>query len=221
MRWKWKIQLDNVKHEYVVGENQHQHNTFFIDTAQDTRFNFYVERNAHLVVEILIAHADVVVDVNCILRGHAAQARITIACSLQEHQARVVTMQHHQAPHTQSRLIIKSLLYDNAVIDYYGIVRVEKDAVYSYASQENRNMLLSDSARAISIPSLEVLPHEVQCFHASATGRFDMQQLFYMASRGINQKVAQSLLSWAFFADMFVSDELKEKVRVLTRSWHE
>jgi Fe-S cluster assembly protein SufD len=203
LRWKWKIQLDNIKHEYVVEENQHQQYRFLIDetsNAHTISFCFYVERNADLVVEIAVAHTDVTIHVNCILQGQGACARIIGTCKIQSQRVVFTTTQHHQAPHTTSTLLVKSLLYDNASLEYHGTIRVEKDAVGAHASQENKNMVLSNSARVISVPSLEVLTHDVHCFHGSATGRFDDEQLFYAACRGIDEKVAQDLLAQAFLA---------------------
>ena len=67
---------------------------------------------------------------------------------------------------------------------------------------ENKNILLSEKSRVTSIPSLQVLTNEVRCFHASATGKFPQEQLFYAASRGLTQKATQLLLLQAFFADV-------------------
>ena len=94
-------------------------------------------------------------------------------------------------------------------------VRMEKEARGAYASQENKNMLLSSGARALSVPSLEVLTHDVHCFHGSAIGRFDEEQLLYAGSRGIDEKTAQRLLLHAFFADLFSDMGLKEKMEIL------
>jgi len=180
--------------------------------ATDQHICFYVERNAKLVVEILITSA-ANVQIECTLLGVGAEAHITGAYMLDASQkAQITTLQHHVASHTSSTLLMKGLLRDRAVSQYHGTVRIEKDAQGSCASQENKNILLSNSARAISVPSLEVLTHDVQCSHGSAIGRFDDEQLFYAASRGVDEKKAQHLLSNAFLADLFTDEMLKEKV---------
>jgi Fe-S cluster assembly protein SufD len=199
---------------YVVSENQHEKYIFLIDEtyASDQRICFYVECNAQLVVEILVA-STTNVHVECILRGAGAHVQITGAYILNaSDKVHVTTLQHHAAPHTQSTLLIKGLLRDSAHAQYHGTVRIEKDAQGSCASQENKNILLSNTARAISVPSLEVLTHDVQCSHGSAVGRFDDEQLFYAASRGIDEKRAQHLLSHAFLADLFTDEKLKSQI---------
>lgn len=201
--------------EYIIGENQQQHYSLVIDdtTAGDQHMRFYLERNAGLTVEILIASTTINVHVECVLGGKNADARIVGAYLIDaSHKAQISTLQHHIVPHTRSTLIMKGLLRDNAQSQYHGTVRIEKDARGSCASQENKNMLLSNRARALSVPSLEVLTHDVQCSHGSAIGRFDDEQLFYAASRGIDEKVAQQLLAHAFFADLFTDEMMKKRV---------
>jgi Fe-S cluster assembly protein SufD len=213
--------LDNTTREYVVSENQHKKYSFLIDLSsealakEDQHIRFYVERNAQLNVEILIA-SSINVHIECILLGVGARAHITGAYILDASQkVHITTLQHHVVAHTQSTLIMKGLLRGTAAAQYHGMVRIEKDAQGSCASQENKNILLSNSARAISVPSLEVLTHDVQCSHGSAVGRFDEQQLLYAASRGIDEKRAQHLLSNAFLADLFTDEKLKECVSKL------
>jgi len=206
-------------HEYIVGENQHKNYSFLIDETTATRdmhIRFYVERNAVLVAEILIAHTDVNVSIDCVVRGEGADVRIMGAYVLDaSNKVQINTTQHHTVAHTRSMLIMKGALRDNAYAHYHGTIRVEKEAHGAYTSQENKNILLSNNARALSVPSLEVLTHDVHCFHGSAIGRFDEEQLFYAASRGIDEKKAQQLLLNAFFADLFVDARLRDQVGLL------
>jgi Fe-S cluster assembly protein SufD len=213
--------LVNTIQEYIVGENQHEKYCFLIDVSsealakEDQHIRFYVERNAQLNVEILIV-SSINVHIECTLLGVGADARIMGAYILDASQkVQITTMQHHVVPHTQSTLIMKGLLRDSAHVQYHGTVRIEKDARGSCALQENKNILLSNAARAISVPSLEVLTHDVQCSHGSAIGRFDEQQLLYAASRGIDEKRAEHLLSNAFLADIFTDEKLKERMYTL------
>jgi Fe-S cluster assembly protein SufD len=205
--------------EYIVGENQQKNYCFLIDKTSalhDMHICFYLERNAKLVVDLLIVSTTINVHVECRLLGEGADARIMGAYILDAtDKVTITTMQHHAVAHTQSLLIMKGVLRDNAHAQYHGTIRVEKEAQGTYASQENKNMLLSNNARAVSVPNMEVLAHEVHCFHGSATGRFDNEQLFYAASRGIDEKTAQQLLLKAFFADFFVDEGLNDTIRGL------
>jgi Fe-S cluster assembly protein SufD len=65
------------------------------------------------------------------------------------------------------------------------------------------------------VPQLEVLTHDVHCFHGSASGRFDADHLFYAASRGIDEKQMQRLLVQAFFSGMFTTREITDVLKGL------
>jgi Fe-S cluster assembly protein SufD len=219
LQWKWKIQLDNAVRTYIIGENEQFNYTLLLDehsVAEHQHLCFYLERNATLVAEIFILHRDVQVTIDCVLRGQGSQARIVGAYSVsQSHKVQIKTMQHHQAGNTRSTLLMKGVVRDSAYAEYRGLIRIDKDAHGSVASQENKNMLLSNNARAVSVPSLEVLTNDVHCFHGSATGRCDDEQLFYCATRGIDEKAAQRLLLQAFFAGLFKTEVFNDKIMAL------
>ena len=200
--------------EYFIGENQQQDYTFIFDhntTQREVVMRFYVEAYATLKLHVLImcaiaetgSDASMRIKIECVLRGQGAQAFIKGAYVLSEQHSLIIdTFQHHEGAYTQSTLLMKGVLRDQAYVKYQGTIRVEKTASGAYASQENKNIVLSNAARAVSIPNLEVLHNEVKCFHGSAIGGFDPEQLFYVASRGINEKKAEELLLKAFFADV-------------------
>lgn len=211
--------------EYRIGENQEKNYSFLIDLSadvssealakEDQHIRFYVERNARLVVEMLMV-STANVHVECILQGEGADARIMGAYILDaSHAGKITTVQEHAVANARSTLVMKGVLRDNAQAQYHGTIRVAQQARGTCASQENKNILLSNNARAVSVPSIEVLAHDVQCSHGSAVGRFDEEQLFYAAARGIDEKTAQKLLLQAFFADLFMDRELNEKVQLL------
>ena len=95
------------------------------------------------------------------------------------------TVLHHLAPRTRSRLDLKAVLKDRARSIYTGLIRIERSAPFSDAYQENRNLLLSEGARAESIPELEILVEEVACKHGATIGPIDEDTLFYLMSRGL------------------------------------
>ncbi len=121
------------------------------------------------------------------------------------------------AQHFESRLFIdhsvpecvSDVLYKNALLGetsrtvWIGDVRIRPAATGTQTYEMNRNLLLSDGARADSVPNLEIETGEiVSAGHASATGRFDDLQLFYLQSRGIDAENAQRLVVRGFFADV-------------------
>jgi Fe-S cluster assembly protein SufD len=81
------------------------------------------------------------------------------------------------------------------------LIRAAAEGTDTY--ELNRNLVLTDGARADSVPNLEIETGEiVGAGHASATGRFDDEQLFYLQSRGIPAEEARRLVVRGFFADI-------------------
>jgi Fe-S cluster assembly protein SufD len=110
----------------------------------------------------------------------------------------------HAVPHCTSNVVYKSVLDgDTARTVWIGDVRIRPAAIGTRTYELNRNLLLSDGARADSVPNLEIETGEIEgAGHASATGRFDDLQLFYLQSRGIQAEEARRLVVRGFLADV-------------------
>jgi len=110
----------------------------------------------------------------------------------------------HSVAHCTSNVAYKSVLDgDSARTVWIGDVRIRPPAVGTSTYELNRNLLLTDGARADSVPNLEIETGEITgAGHASATGRFDDLQLFYLQSRGIAEDEARRLVVRGFFADI-------------------
>jgi len=119
-----------------------------------------------------------------------------------EQRFEVLTLQDHQAPHTESDLLYKSALKDKSRSFYSGLIQIEKEAQQSNAYQVNRNLLLSPKTRADSIPKLEIRANDVRCSHGSATGPIDEDQCFYLMSRGFSRPDAERLIVEGFFEEI-------------------
>jgi Fe-S cluster assembly protein SufD len=109
------------------------------------------------------------------------------------------TLQRHLEPHTTSDLLIKCCLKDKARSVYQGLIQVAEGAQRTDAYQANRNLLLSDQARADSIPGLEILANDVRCTHGATLGYVEPEHLFYLMARGLPRVTAQRLIVEAFF----------------------
>jgi Fe-S cluster assembly protein SufD len=110
----------------------------------------------------------------------------------------------HTEPNCTSRVRYRNvLLGSSARTVWVGDVRIRPTATGTDTYEANRNLLLSDGARADSVPNLEIETGEITgAGHASATGRFDDQQLFYLQARGIPQDEAQRLVVRGFVAEI-------------------
>ena len=109
------------------------------------------------------------------------------------------TLQDHRAQRTFSDLLYKSALKDQATSIYTGLIRIDKQAQKSDAYQANRNLLLSQGAKADSIPMLEIEANDVRCTHGVAVGPVDPDQAFYLESRGLSPAEAERLIVQGFF----------------------
>jgi Fe-S cluster assembly protein SufD len=103
------------------------------------------------------------------------------------------TYQHHQASDTYSDLLWRNVLRDRARTVFYGMIRVETDAVRTQGYQANNNLMLDD-ARAHAIPGLEILANDVRCSHGATVSRINPEQLFYLQARGIPLPEAERLI---------------------------
>jgi Fe-S cluster assembly protein SufD len=110
----------------------------------------------------------------------------------------------HAAPNCRSRVTYKGALQgQDAHVVWIGDVLIPPAGTGTDTYELNRNLLLTDGARADSVPNLEITTGEVRgAGHASATGRFDDLQLFYLMSRGIPAREARRMVVRAFFADV-------------------
>ena len=110
----------------------------------------------------------------------------------------------HNAPRTKSNVDYKGALQGKGAHSVWiGDVLIRKVAEGIETYESNRNLVLTDGCRADSVPNLEIETGEIKgAGHASTTGRFDDQQLFYLQSRGIAEDEARRLVVHGFFADI-------------------
>ena len=144
------------------------------------------------------------------LAGQGATSRVTGAY-FADHQQRLDydTYQEHIAPNTTSDFAFKGVLRDTASTVWRGMIRVEESAQKTNAYQENRNLLLSKTAHADSIPGLEILANDVRCTHGATLSQVDREQLFYAMARGLSRQEAERLIVRGFFQDVLDRIELE------------
>lgn len=133
----------------------------------------------------------------------------------------------HAQPNCRSHVTYKGALQGNPASDkpdahtvWIGDVLIRAEATGTDTFELNRNLILTDGARADSVPNLEIETGEIAgAGHASATGRFDDEQLFYLRSRGIAEEDARRLVVRGFFQDIIgrigiesVRDRLTEAI---------
>jgi len=161
--------------------------------------------------------------IEAILRGPGARAEITgLTFADGDQHFDYNTLQDHTAPNTVSDLLFRSAMKDRARFAWYGLTRVHKGAGGSDANQESRSLLLSDEARAMPMPVLEIEAYDVErCSHGATVSSVDEEQLFYLMSRGIPREEASQAVVEGFFRqglERLGSDGLRRSVvRALQR----
>ncbi|MHB8993188.1 MAG: Fe-S cluster assembly protein SufD, partial [Chloroflexota bacterium] len=126
------------------------------------------------------------------------------------------TLQDHQAPNTSSDLLYKAALADHARSEYSGLIGVHKDAQKTDAYQANRNLALSEHARADSMPKLEIEANDVRCTHGATVGPIDEEQIFYLMARGLPRKTAERMIVQGFFEPVMERiplEAVRERIR--------
>ena len=165
-----------------------------------------VDKDATLThVVVTFGGSGVRVNPSVELAGPGSEARLyglSFADSGQHLESQVYL--HHKGPHTVGDVLYKGALQGaSARSVWIGDVLIGPDAVGTDSYEANRNLVLTDGARADSIPNLEIETGDIQgAGHASATGRFDDEQLFYLQARGIAEDEARRLVVIGFLSEI-------------------
>lgn len=198
--------------EWNAGSTQYAHH--FVRVGKSASFTQVV---------VSLGGDIVVVNPSVQLVGEGAEAHLLgayFADSTQHLEHRVFV--HHQGPRTVSRVTYKGALHGKgARTVWIGDVLIGSDAVGTDSYEQNRNLVLSEGTRADSIPNLEIKTGDISgAGHASATGRLNDEQLFYLQSRGISETDARRLVVIGFLVEVVsrINDEalanrITEKIR--------
>jgi Fe-S cluster assembly protein SufD len=138
-------------------------------------------------------------DVRSLLDGKGAECQLDGVYLLDgedlvDHHTRV----EHRAPNCRSEQTYRGIIDGKATAVFDGIVVVHRDAQKTEAHQENRNLLLSESATVHTKPHLEIDADDVICSHGATVGSLDDEQLFYLRARGVPKELAHAMLTYAF-----------------------
>jgi Fe-S cluster assembly protein SufD len=194
------------------------------DWADDARHvaNHFAQvgRNAHLK-HVVVSFGGGIVRVNpsVTLAGSGADGDLLgvyFADAGQHLESQVFLF--HKADHTKGRVEYRGALQgEGAHTVWIGDVLIGPDATATDSYEQNRNLVLTDGTRADSVPNLEIETGDIEgAGHASATGRFDDEQLFYLQARGIPEDVARRLVVRGFLSSIVQKigvPELEERLQ--------
>jgi Fe-S cluster assembly protein SufD len=130
------------------------------------------------------------------------------------------TLQIHSAPDTDSQVLYKGTVLENSRSVYQGIIRAARDAVRVDAYQMNNNLVLSEGARADSLPGLEIDADDLKCSHGATMGSLDPEQVYYLQARGLSEADARSLIIAGFYEEVIgripvagLQDSLRDRLQ--------
>ena len=132
---------------------------------------------------------------------------VSIPAHEQEYDQR--TFQHHVSEGAYSDLLYKNSLYDDSRTIFSGLIFVDENAHHTDAYQTCRNLLMSDTCEANSMPGLEINADQVKCSHGSTSSQISDEEIFYLRARGIDPVNARQLIARGFSVD--VVDRLKNE----------
>lgn len=202
--------------EFVLGDSSHLHVVLIQDWQSDAVH--VAAHHAMLGRDAVLRHYNVslggdLVRISPTVRysapgGDANLLGVYFADAGQHLEQRLLV--DHSAPHCKSNVMYKGALQGevgpgkhDAHTVWIGDVLIRAEAEGTETYELNRNLVLTDGARADSVPNLEIETGEiVGAGHASATGRFDDEQLFYLRARGISEEVARRLVVRGFFHEI-------------------
>jgi Fe-S cluster assembly protein SufD len=135
---------------------------------------------------------------------------VSIPAREQEYDQR--TFQHHVSPGAYSDLLYKNSLYDHSRTIFSGLIFVDESAHHTDAYQTCRNLLMSDTCEANSMPGLEINADQVKCSHGSTSSQISDEEIFYLRARGIDPVRARQLIARGFSVEVVerLNDEATE-----------
>ncbi len=208
--------------ELVLGANA-QLNFTTIQNLGAAAYDFYTTRgvlqnDAQLTINTIELGARLSKGrIEAILRGNGSHAQLygLYLGAENQHYDRF-TLQDHLGLSTSSNLLFKGILSDTARSVYSGFIRVHPGAKKSQAYQQNRNILLNNTARADSIPNLEISESDILgCSHGATVGKVDPEELFYLMCRGLTRIEATQLLMEGFAEELIAAIPLESAQAVV------
>ena len=154
-------------------------------------------------------------EVSCNLEGQYSSAFINgihLLSKNKHHEIRTNT--NHLYENTKSYQLIKSVIDDSSKSVYQGKIYVDSKAQKTDGYQLSKAVLLNEQAEFNAKPELEIYADDVKCSHGSASGSLDEDSIFYLMSRGLDQKTAKELLINGFLLDVVekITDEEIKKL---------
>ena len=160
---------------------------------------------------------DLEISVDLVGPGAEAHIKVLYLCKADE-TVRIRVVMHHRAPGCHSTQLINGIAGGRADVRFDGTIVVAPDAQQTEAFQENHNIVLTEEAKVVTKPQLEIYADDVKCSHGATVGQLNADELFYMRSRGIPEAEARTLQMLSFLSPVIPvgrEEEIEAAVRSL------
>ncbi len=121
----------------------------------------------------------------------------------------------HAAPNTRGRTEFRAVLGGRSVLEFYGMIKIMKDAQNSNDFLQQDSLMLSQDAKANAVPGLEIEANEVKASHGATAKPVDPEQMFYLMSRGLSEEQAEAMVVSGFLVPILrkmANRELEQKI---------
>jgi Fe-S cluster assembly protein SufD len=173
-----------------------------------------LEKNALYQLRIVlfrVKHATIEIEVDA--KGDGASLEIVFLYALSmDQKITIITKQKHSALKTESRFYARGIVKDRACVNHQGLILIEELAEKTESFLEHKALVLSTKAQVVLVPSIEVLNHDVKCSHGAAVGQFQQEHVWYLKSRGFDEKQVYQILIRSFFSEFIEKFDQPEKL---------
>ena len=172
-----------------------------VNHDSETDWEFSVQKCGQLEAFFLSLNQNL--NIKVLLQGEKAKSNIKCLYLLNKNNKLNINIQViHQYKNTTSNQQIKGLSTDESIVSLTAGIQIPKNTNGCEGFQNHRGILLSDKAKIVAIPQLEIWSEDVVCSHGSAVGPLPKEQLFYLETRGLKKTEAEKILLSCFFNDI-------------------
>ncbi|MFV0555599.1 MAG: Fe-S cluster assembly protein SufD [Lactovum sp.] len=202
------LALEGAQINYSTVDQLNEHLTTYISRQALLEKNASIEWSAALMND-----GNIIYDLDSSLKGEASSSKIRIVGLSSQRQIQIVdTSVINYGNHSVGHILQHGVILDKARLSFNGIGHIIKGAKGADAQQESRVLMLSDKARSDANPILLIDENEVTAGHAASIGQIEEEDLYYLMSRGLDEKTAKRLIIRGFLSAV-VSEIPSESLR--------
>ena len=176
-----------------------------VNHPAETEWEFSVQKEGELDAFFLVFNQNL--NIKVLLQGENAKSNIKCAYLSNKNNKLNINIQViHEYKNTTSNQQIKGLSTDESIVSLTAGIEIPKNTNGCEGFQNHRGILLSDKAKIVATPQLEIWSEDVVCSHGSAVGPLPEEEVFYLETRGVKKSDAEKLLLSSFFNDIVPSE---------------